>query len=317
MPEIQNLFHGDSEQFFSQPSAEAFLHKTVTEQRQRCAGGEADGSSQKSIRGIAAEIKYLSVQEGDRIIMHQIQREADVPQLCEYGWHFQVQAHNEEAQYNDQGRNAPQKRSAEAQNVYHGFGNQETEKTQGSDGQTEGQTNTGQLFGGISVPNESANVVCQYPENKFQHDRVSVEGQGSKVYGQQPGQRYQKHEKNAAYKASVFMADVESRKEKEIEKNLTIYGPAYTHQRLQNSFADIEGNKQKAFEQKYGICFTLGEHTRKEQEQDIGSQSHGIIKRQDANQPFGKKMLCTSVGGKHNHKAADTKKDIHAESAAA
>lgn len=249
--------------------------------------------------------------------MHQIQREADIPQLCERGWHSQVQAHDKEAQHNNQGRNTPQQRSAEAQNVYRGFSDQKAEKTEDGGGQTEGQTESGQLICSIGIPKEAADVVCQYPQDKFQHDGASVEGQRSKVHGQQPGQSRQKHEQSAAYKASVFMADAESRKEKEIEKNLTIYSPAYAHQRLQNSSADIEGNKQKALEQKNRICFALGEHVGKEQKQDIGAYSHGIIKRQDANQPFGKKMLCIPVGGKHNHKTADTKKDIHAESAAA
>ncbi len=112
------------------------------------------------------------------------------------------------------------------------------------------------------------------------------------------------------------MADAHGNGKQEIEEYFTVYRPADAHQRLQYAAADVERKEEETFQKKYGICPGLFEHPGEQQQEQKGSQGHKVVKGQNPYQPFSQKKTAVRMGGEQDHKPADTKKDIYAESAA-
>ena len=164
----------------------------------------------------------------------------------------------------------------------------------------------------IQIPQQ---IVSQNSEEKFQHDRISVKNEERRkyiTYRRLPGcdrrskylyHSHQNHQKCAADQTAVFHADVKGNEKQQIEQHFTVDGPA-----------DIKRNKQQTFDKIGKIVSGLLEHGRKQQQRQIGSQCHQVVKRKNPDQAFAEEIFGTFFRGKHDHESADTKKDVHTES---
>lgn len=112
------------------------------------------------------------------------------------------------------------------------------------------------------------------------------------------------------------MTDTHGDEKQYIKEYFAIYRPTNAHQRLQNAASDIKGDKQETLYEKYRVGFGLFKHSRKQYQQQEGAKCHQIIQGKNADKPFSKEIFGMMVCGKHNHKAADDKKNINSKGAA-
>ena len=112
------------------------------------------------------------------------------------------------------------------------------------------------------------------------------------------------------------MAYMKGNKKQKVEKHFAVYGPADAHQGLEDAASDVKGDEQKAFYEKYRLRRSLLKHAGEQHKDCPGKKGHDIVKGKDADQSFSEKKTGVLMGGKHNHKAADAEKNIHAEGSA-
>ena len=123
-------------------------------------------------------------------------------------------------------------------------------------------------------------------------------------------------QEQAAEQPAEPVADTHGNHEQYVEEDFAVYRPADAQERLNRSSADVEGDEEQAFQEKDRIRPGLFEHARKQQQEQEGARCHQVVQGEDTDQPFSQEMPASAVGGEHDHKAADTEEDVHAESAA-
>lgn len=248
--------------------------------------------------------------------MHKIEREADVAEPRQGGRKPQEKARSKDAEHNERRRESPDKRPAEAQDVDSGFGEQQPEKAAGCHEEAYRQKETGKPSRGEYPVNAPAKVVQKDTQSEFQHHGTAVKGKRRKICSRQLRHGHQEHEQAAAEKPSVPAADAQRREKEQVKEDFAVYRPADAHERLNNVVSDVEREEEKAFDQKCRACLAFGEQPGKQKQRKKGGKCHKPVQRYDADKPFQEKVRGVLMGGKHDHKAADAEKNIHAESAA-
>ena len=93
-------------------------------------------------------------------------------------------------------------------------------------------------------------------------------------------------DKQTGEQPAVFVGKLAADSKNHIKKHFAVYGPADTQNRLINGIADVERDKEKAFDQLGDIGSGFPEHGREKEEQKKRQYGHKIIKRQNADQAF-------------------------------
>ena len=301
----------------AQPAGKGFFNEKIAELGQENADSQRNGNAQKGKGREGGKVKNCPVQKHNGVIVNQVQGKADVAKLYQGLWiAVGIQPPHEEAQQEQHSGNAPYQRPAETKRIDTGLGDEQQQENDASQQGAEKAAGAGQFPAAVHIVQGGGNIVGQDTKDKFQHNRISVKGQGGKGGMGQLGGACHKQEQGAAQEPPVPMADVEGEEEEQIKKQLAVYSPAHAHQGLERAVPNVEGDKKQALYQKGRVGPALGKHTGKQEDKPIGAQGHQVIQGQNPDKPFPQKEFCGAVGGKHNHEAAEAEKNIHAESAA-
>lgn len=245
--------------------------------------------------------------------MYQIDGVAHVAQPYAPGRHFPLKSKHKEAKHQHKAWDTPEENSSESQDIDVFLGKEEnTEKKQRGQG-AQGGKKAGQASAAVETVYASGCIIAENPQEEFQHDRISVKGKGSKGNGEQIVESDKGAKEPAADQSPESVAYVKGNKKQKVEKHFAVYGPADAHQGLEDAAADVKGDEQEAFYEKYGLRRSLFKHAGEQHKDCPGKKGHDIVKGKDADQSFSEKKTGVPMGGKHNHKAADAEKDIHAE----
>ena len=229
--------------------------------------------------------------------MYQIDGVAHVAQPYAPGRHFPLKSKHKEAKHQHKAWDTPEENSSESQDIDVFLGKEEnTEKKQRGQG----------AKGGKKAGQASAAVETVYASG-------CIIGKGRKGNGEQIVESNKGAKKPAADQSPESVAYVKGNKKQKVEKHFAVYGPADAHQGLEDAAADVKGDEQEAFYEKYGLRRSLFKQAGEQHKDCPGKKGHDIVKGKDADQSFSEKKTGVPMGGKHNHKAADAEKDIHAE----
>lgn len=301
---------------FQKPFCKPFFDQLIGNKAEGGADCKRKHDAKQGARRADAEIEYLSIQKGYRIVMEQIKGKADVSQTHERCGKTAAQFQYKKGKHQSDGGQSPDKQPAEAENVDGRLCRKERHKQTYDEENDCGGHDARQLFCVQEAIQSPCGVIAKDTEDKFQHDRIAVKGKKHAGGRKKLRRRDDTRQQTGADKTAQAVADPQGKPEQHIKEKLTVDRPADTHQRLDDTAPYIKGNKQHAFDKKDRLRSADGKLTRENEQQKEGACCHKLVQRQNADQPSDEEMRGAFVRGKHNHKAADAEKDVDAESAA-